>query len=225
MVHVLLINPNTNAVTTGRMVDIAREATGARLEISGRTATQGVPLITNERELAAACLAVPALVSDLPVDCAGIVLSAFGDPGLADLRRQISIPIVGIGEAGIRAAARHRRRFAVATTTLGLRHRIEATIAALGLSACYVGMEVTDGDPAELTADPKRLEAALGLAVSRAIDVRAAQAVVIGGGPLAVAARELTRHFTVPIIEPIPEAVRWLERAMRHRGGNKCPNR
>ena len=42
-----------------------------------------------------------------------------------------------------------------------------------------------------------------------------AQAVVIGGGPLAVVARRLAGRFPVPIIESIPEAVRWLERAIR----------
>ena len=214
MPHVVLINPNTNRATTERMVEIARAAAGGRFTIGGRTATHGVGLITNEKELAAATLAVRALAAKLPANCDGIILSAFGDPGLAELRRRTRIPIAGIGEAGLLAAADGGRRFAIATTTPGLRSSIETMIADLGLSDRYVGTEITEGSPAELTADHQRLETALAAAITRAID-GGAQAVVIGGGPLAVVARRLAGRFPVPIIESIPEAVRWLERAIR----------
>ena len=214
MQHVVLINPNTNRATTERMVEIAREATGGRFTIGGLTATHGVGLITNENELAAATMAVRALAAKLPANCDGIILSAFGDPGLAELRRRTRIPIAGIGEAGLLAAADGGRRFAIATTTPGLRSSIETMIADLGLSDRYVGTEITEGSPAELTADHQRLETALAAAITRAID-GGAQAVVIGGGPLAVVARRLAGRFPVPIIESIPEAVRWLERAIR----------
>ena len=214
MPHVVLINPNTNRATTERMVEIAREAAGGRFTIGSRTATHGVGLITNEKELAAATLAVRALAAKLPANCDGIILSAFGDPGLAELRRRTRIPIAGIGEAGLLAAADGGRRFAIATTTPGLRSSIETMIADLGLSDRYVGTEITEGSPAELTADHQRLETALAAAITRAID-GGAQAVVIGGGPLAVVARRLAGRFPVPIIESIPEAVRWLERAIR----------
>ena len=214
MPHVALINPNTNRATTERMVEIAREAAGGRFTIGGLTATHGVGLITNEKELAAATLAVRALAAKLPANCDGIILSAFGDPGLAELRRRTRIPIAGIGEAGLLAAADGGRRFAIATTTPGLRSSIETMIADLGLSDRYVGTEITEGSPAELTADHQRLETALAAAITRAID-GGAQAVVIGGGPLAVVARRLAGRFPVPIIESIPEAVRWLERAIR----------
>ena len=214
MPHVVLINPNTNRATTERMVEIAREAAGGRFTIGGRTATHGVGLITNEKELAAATLVVRALAAKLPANCDGIILSAFGDPGLAELRRRTRIPIAGIGEAGLLAAADGGRRFAIATTTPGLRSSIETMIADLGLSDRYVGTEITEGSPAELTADHQRLETALAAAITRAID-GGAQAVVIGGGPLAVVARRLAGRFPVPIIESIPEAVRWLERAIR----------
>ena len=217
MPHVVLINPNTNRATTERMVEIAREAAGGRFTIGGLTATHGVGLITNEKELAAATLAVRALAAKLPANCDGIILSAFGDPGLAELRRRTRIPIAGIGEAGLLAAADGGRRFAIATTTPGLRSSIETMIADLGLSDRYVGTEITEGSPAELTADHQRLETALAAAITRAIDVGGAQAVVIGGGPLAVVARRLAGRFSVPIIEPIPEAVRRLERALLDR--------
>ena len=214
MPHVVLINPNTNRATTERMVDIAREAADGRFTVAGLTAAQGVELITTGKELATAALGVTALAAELPATCDGIILSAFGDPGLAELRRRARVPVVGIGEAGLLAAANGGRRFAIATTTPGLQSSIETMIADLGLSDRYLGTELTEGDPAELTGDPQRLETALAVAIARAIDAGRAQAVVIGGGPLAVVARRLAGRFPVPIIEPIPEAVRWLRREL-----------
>ena len=214
MPHVVLINPNTNRATTERMAEIAREAADGRFTITGLTAAHGVGLIATANELATAALAVTALAAKLPAPCDGVILAAFGDPGLAELRRRTRVPIAGIGEAGLLAAAEGGRRFAIATTTPGLKSSIEAMIVDLGLSDHYVGTEITEGDPAELTADPQRLETALAAAIARTIDA-GAQAVVSGGGPLAVVARRLAGRFAVPIIEPIPEAVRWLQRALR----------
>ena len=70
--------------------------------------------------------------------------------------------------------------------------------------------ELETGDPIALTASVAELEIALAEAVRTAIQTRDIEAVVIGGGPLAVAARTLAPQFQIPIIEPIPAAVRIL---------------
>jgi Asp/Glu/hydantoin racemase len=57
-------------------------------------------------------------------------------------------------------------------------------------------------------ADPHHLLKAREIACQEAITQLGAEAIVIGGGPLAHAARAIQSHFTVPIVEPVPEAVR-----------------
>jgi Asp/Glu/hydantoin racemase len=56
-------------------------------------------------------------------------------------------------------------------------------------------------------AEPAGLKAALEGAIRRALDESAADAVIIGGGPLAAAAAALRPRLAVPIIEPVPAAV------------------
>jgi allantoin racemase len=56
-------------------------------------------------------------------------------------------------------------------------------------------------------ADARRLEAALADACRLAQRKDHPAAIVIGGGPLAVAARALRRRLMLPIIEPVPNAV------------------
>jgi allantoin racemase len=207
---IVLINPNTNAETTERMTVIAREAAGPGIEIRPLTARFGVPLITTLQEADVGRDAVVALVPAIPTECAGIIISAFADPGLAELRALLAVPIVGIAEAGLSEAGKGGRRFAVVTTTPGLVPAIDAKVGMLGLSAGYAGVFLTPGDPIALTNAPDALESALAEAVRSAIRTRAVEAVVIGGGPLAIAARNLAEQFPVPIIEPIPAAVRRL---------------
>ena len=107
-------------------------------------------------------------------------------------------------------AAHGSRRFGVATVTPELVAAIDGRAAQLGLGAYYTGIRLTEGDPRALAADPKALEEALAGAVLQCIEEDGAQSVIIGGGPLGEAAMGLTGRFGVPVIAPIPAAVRYL---------------
>jgi len=205
--RLLLINPNTDAATTARMAEIARGAI-AGVTIETATARSGARLITNPAQLAAAALAVDALLDDAALDgIDGVIIAAFGDPGLAELRRRLSIPVTGIAEAAMAKAAEGDRRFSVATTTPELADGIRAAADAYGHRKLLISIRATIEDPAALMADERRLVEALAAACDSALRVDGAQAVVIGGGPLAQAARVLRDRFAEPIIEPLPAAV------------------
>jgi allantoin racemase len=208
--RVLLINPNTNRATTEAMVEIAR-ASDPFARIDGATVRTGAPLLVDEALLAKGAQATVDLVR--ATDFAGFdggVVAAFGDPGLETARSICRVPLVGIAEAAMAEAAADRRRFVVVTTTPLLVGAIERRAAAYGHGAAFGGVRLTAGDLNALMADPAALEAALARACERTIAEDGAEAIVIGGGPLAVAARALAPRFAVPIVEPIPAAMRLL---------------
>lgn len=217
--RLLLVNPNTSAATTAAMVDIARDEAARRAVIDGLTAPSGAPLITVEAALEAAAHAVaslgPAILADGPD---GVIVSAFGDPGLEALRTVLPIPVTGIAEAGLAEAGEGGRRFCVVTTTPDLKATIERTARRYGHAENFTGVWLTPGEPAALMNDPARLVEALRNACLQAIREADVEAIVIGGGPLAVAARNLKDNIGVPLIEPVPCAVRLaLKRAEQHR--------
>lgn len=203
--RLLLINPNTSAATTDAMLAIARDAAPDGVVIEGATARFGAALITDEAALSVAAEAV--LDVPRPGGLDGIIVAAFGDPGLGTLRRSLAIPVTGIAEAGMAEAARHGR-FVVVTTTPALAGSIARTAARYGHGQAFAGVRLTTGEPADLMADPARLFTALASACRDAIGEDGASAIVIGGGPLATAAHALRQSITVPVIEPIPAAVR-----------------
>jgi Asp/Glu/hydantoin racemase len=208
--EILLINPNSSVATTEMMVRIAASTAPDGFNIRGATATRGPPMIVSKSQLAASADEVVAIgLSEAP-SVSGIIVGAFGDPGLDTLLRSITIPAAGLCEAAMREAASTSRRFGVATTTPDLAAVINAKPAELGLNDLYTGIRLTPGDPLLLTQDLDRLDIALETAIRECVDLDGAEAVIIGGGPLAQAASRLAPRFGIPIIEPIPAALRQL---------------
>jgi Asp/Glu/hydantoin racemase len=216
--RILLINPNSSRATTEMMVGIARETLPAGFVVEGVTAARSPPMIVTRAALDAAGPEVVAIGVAQAAHYAGVIVSAFGDPGLAELRARVAIPAVGICEASMLAAAQGGRRFGVATVTPDLEVPIAKRAAALGLAERYTGIRCTPDDPVALAADAHRLRDGLEAAVRACIEHDGAEAVLIGGGPLGEAAAHLQQMFSTPIIAPIPCAVERLIGMLR-RGG------
>lgn len=205
MARIHLINPNTSVATTDMMVAIARAVAPADILIEGLTAQRGVPLIVEPVSLATAATAVMELSNALTGD--GVIVAAFGDPGADALSATLSMPVIGIGEASILTASHGNRRFSIVTTTPMLEASIRQRVAKLGSTGALASIRSTSADPHALTANPAALETALRTLAARCIAEDGAEAIIVGGGPLSLAARAIARHLPVPLIEPIPCAV------------------
>lgn len=131
-------------------------------------------MILETEELNAAAPGVVELGIAKPRDVAGIIVSAFGDPGLAELSRLVDVPVVGIAEAAMLEASAGSRRFGIATVTPSLAGPIAARARDVGVADLYVGIRLTPQDPLTLVADPSQLAEA----VRQSIDEDAAEAVV-----------------------------------------------
>ena len=205
--HILLINPNSSQATSAMMQAIAQRAAGDALAVAVATAERSPTMIVSEKDLIASAEEVVEIGMRHAPDCVGIVVSAFGDPGLEALRRRVDIPVAGICEASMRMASQGGRRFGVATTTPLLVDAIAARAEALELGDLLTGIRCTAGDPEALTGDKSALTQALGEMVEACIAVDGAEAVIIGGGPLGEAAGALQPWFSNPVVSPIPCAI------------------
>jgi allantoin racemase len=98
--RLLLINPNTNADTTALMVVRARVAAPPGVTIEGATVREGAPLLVDPTLLAGGARAVERLVADMDLSgFDGLVVAAFGDPGIDAVRSLVDVPVTGIAEA------------------------------------------------------------------------------------------------------------------------------
>lgn len=206
LIHV--VNPNTSTAVTALMVARARAVVPIGMKIDGMTAPAGVALITDRSGLTFAASEVVSMQPQFTGQ--GVIVAAFGDPGVDYLRAALKIPVIGIGEAAMRAAAAGGRRFSIVTTTPKLRPDIRARAISCGVADRLASIRITGQDPVALTNDPVQLEAALQDLVDRCIANDGAEAVIIGGGPLAAAASAIARRTPIEIIEPVPAAVAWM---------------
>lgn len=219
---VLLINPNTSETTTAMMHRLARAVLPETFELQSATAARGAPMITTAAELATSVDEVLTIGRARADGVSAIVVCAFGDPGAAVLRAEISVPVIGIGEASMREAALGGRRFGVATTTQGLDVAIVEAAARYGFEALFTGCRIPADDPLQLAAHPALQVERLAEAVTACIELDGAGAVVIGGGPLGQSAAELEARVgafgDVPVIAPIAAAMRAVAAQLSAKG-------
>jgi Asp/Glu/hydantoin racemase len=209
-----LINPNTDSKTTSSMLRLAEAAAAEGVEVQGHTAPTGVPLITNEEALGRAAAVVATMGTSIQDSgAAGIVIGAFGDPGLYALRTTVSIPVTGIAEASMMEAALGGD-FSVVTTTPLLADTIRGAARRYGCGSALRSVRITAGDTVKVMADADLLEQALAAACHEAIALDGAKSIVIGGGPLAFLAQRLRSYLPVPVIEPVGAAIRLTESRM-----------
>lgn len=211
--RVLLINPNSSEATTGMMCEIAQKTAGERLAFYAKTANLNPVMIVNGEQLSASEAQVIKIGQAGKPNCSGIIISAYGDPGVDFLRNELDVPVIGICEASMLVAAADQRKYGVATVTPDLAVQIANRAKYLGFAHLYTGIRCTPGDPREIAGQPERLIEELGHAVELCL-LDGAEAVVIGGGPLGEAAEQLQKMFDVPIIAPISSAVELMVKAI-----------
>lgn len=207
---IVLINPNSNTDATDSMTALAQEAAGGKARIVGRTNDGAPRLLTNPEDMARAATGVVDLGrAAIREGAAAVIVSAFSDPGLAELRDALpDTVVVGIGEQAFHEAARNGRSFAILTITPdpALVESFHAKARELGYERQFKGVRVTPGDPKELVERPEQLDAALTDAVERAVRENGAEAVIMGGGPLSAPAMRIQSRFDVPLVVAVTAA-------------------
>lgn len=214
-----LLNPNTNAATTAMMTALANQEGGGEADFTGQTMASGPAIITDETALHAAAAQIEQAGMEAERACFdGVLIAGFGDPGLLALRDRVAIPVTGIAEAGMGEAGAAGRRFSIVTTTPRLKLAIFEAARRYGHGDALVSVRITPGDPLTVMSDAAALPAALLKLCEQAAREDGAQAIVIGGGPLAAAARIIAGELAVPIVEPIAAGARLaMRRALRQR--------
>lgn len=208
MKRIVLVNPNTSATSTALMLTIAREHLAKDFSLEAATAPSGPRLIANPDQLRAACDVVAGMAPSLAPQADGVIVSGFGDPGVEELRRTLSVPVIGIAEAAMHEAASFGAPFAVVTTTPALLFTISAFAEKLGLGSLLASVHTTEGAPEDVMSNSELLVDELERIARLAVEDNGAETIIVGGGPLAAAARTLRDRLPVRMIEPIPAAMR-----------------
>ena len=104
MTDILLLNPNTSADMTTRMLAAAEAVAAPGTRLHPMTAPRGVPYIATRAEAQIGGAIALEMLAERHRTVDAAILAAFGDPGLLGARELFDIPVVGMAEAAMLAA-------------------------------------------------------------------------------------------------------------------------
>jgi allantoin racemase len=141
------------------------------------------------------------------------VIACFGDPGLNSARATVDVPVLGIAQAAMHAAALLAGDFSVVTS-------MSATVPRAWELARYytprqcLGVHATDIPVLRIDADPGTVEP-IGDHCERALKTDGSHAIVLGCAAMARFAAPLHRRLGVPVIDGVAAATVLAESLVR----------
>jgi allantoin racemase len=199
-IRLLIVNPNTSVSVTRWLAEEAKRVAGGRAEIAAVNAPSGLSAIQIPDDLLqAAKVIVGTIEADAAADVA--IIAAFGDPGLTEARARLAIPVMGLGEAGLRAAA--SRRFSIVTLGEEMRAALVERVRSLGLEDRLAEIRILPVSIPEMIANR---EANLGALVD-AIRACAEDAVLLGGAPLAGLGVKMAKETGLTVLDGVEASV------------------
>jgi Asp/Glu/hydantoin racemase len=217
--NILLINANTSADITAKLVGIARGMAPPGVTITGATGRFGARYIASRAASAiAAHAAIDAYAAAGPADA--VLIGCFGDPGLDALRELAPVPVLGLADAS--AAAAQGRRFGVVTGGSAWKPMLEEFFAARGHAARLAGVRTVAPTGGEIARDPDAALALLAATCRDCVEKDGAEVVILGGAGLAGLAARL--DAPVPVLCSVEEGIRATLAALGQRGAGMLPH-
>ena len=210
---VKVVNPNTTESMTRLIEASARAAAAPDSKVVAATSRSGPASIESHYDEA---LSVPGLLAEITggEQADGFVVACFGDPGLDAAREAAGGPVVGIAEAGMRAATYLARSFAVVTTLARTRGRAEELVDRYGVRRYCRAVRACDVPVLELGTDPEA-RARILRECRAAIEQDGAEAIVLGCAGMAELCAGLRAELGVPVIDGVAAGVAAVEGLVR----------
>jgi allantoin racemase len=111
--RILVINPNISESVTELIEREARRVASQGTELTFATAPFGVEYIETRMEALMGGYAAACIAAERHGEYDGVVIAAFGDPGLLGIKEMLNVPVVGMTEAALASASLLGQRFSI----------------------------------------------------------------------------------------------------------------
>ncbi len=208
--RVLLVNPNTTASMTARMLDAASGVVSAGTGIVAVTAEYGPESIEGYYDEA---FSIPAMLDAVKAhpEVSGVVVGCFDDTGVDAARCVTSAPVIGICQAAMQVASIVSGGFTVVTTLGRSVPAIEHLARRYGYADLCRGVRASEIPVLALEDAASGARAQLRAEVRRALDEDGCESIVLGCAGMVDMARSLSEELAVPVIEGVTAAVKIVE--------------
>lgn len=207
MVRVLLVNPNTTASMTAAIAVSARAAARPTTDVRAINPVDGPVSIENEED-ERRC--IPGLLEEVQRAAAAddppdaYVIACFGDPGLDEVRAAVDVPVLGIAQAAMHAAALTAGSFSVVTSMSATVPRAWELAKTYTPARC-LGAYASDIPVLRIDSDPTTIDP-IGDLCAAALARDGSRAIVLGCAAMAKFAAPLTARLGVPVVDGVVAA-------------------
>lgn len=207
MPRLLLINPNTSATVSQRLLEHAHglyPATSQGWQV--HTARLGAPYIACEASYSVAGYAVldawAQAMHTQPMEPDAVLIACFGDPGLLALRQLCPVPVTGLAEAAFEQACK-LGPFAIVTGGAAWKPMLERLAYSLGMSNALHRLETVEMTGAQMLENPAHAIEQLTHVCQRIATDPAIKSIIIGGAGLAGLAQRMQAAVHIPLIDSV----------------------
>ncbi|MDP9884586.1 Asp/Glu/hydantoin racemase [Sinomonas atrocyanea] len=209
--RLLVINPNISEDVTSLIRTEAERSAAPGTELLVRTAAHGVEYIETRFESLVAAGAVAELIAEHAGEVDGVVVAAFGDPGMPALKELVSVPVVGITEAALCAAALTGRRFSIIAISDRITAWYRECVEGFGLGSRLASIRSIKDALRGIGSVQEDFRPTLVELARLAVAEDGADVVILAGAPLAGLARDVADEIPVPVIDGIGAGIRLTE--------------
>ncbi|HEY9357670.1 MAG TPA: aspartate/glutamate racemase family protein [Arthrobacter sp.] len=215
----LVINPNISDDVTALIESEALRSAAPGTELVVRTAAHGVEYIETRFESLIAAGAVAELIAEYAGQVDGVVVAAFGDPGMPALKELVDVPVIGITEAALCAAALQGQRFSIIAISDRITAWYRDCVEHFGLGGRLASIRSINQSLNSIGSVQADFKDTL-LALSRqAVEEDGADVVILAGAPLAGLARDFEGQIPVPVVDGISAGIRMTEAVVALQSG------
>ena len=208
---ILLLNPNTSAAVTDRMLAVAQDVASSSTEIIPLTAPRGVPYIATRAEaLIGGTIALEMFAEHLS-DVDAVIIAAFGDPGLGAMRELASVPVIGLAAAAILTSCMLGRRFSIVSFAQALGPWYEECVDYHGLRGRLAAIRLAEAPFTSVADVQNEMMDLIVEMANRTAVVDEADVVILAGAPLAGLAERIADRVSVPVVDGVAAATRQAE--------------
>jgi allantoin racemase len=209
--RIAIVNANSTAVFTDRLVAEARLVAAERTQIVGMT-SDGPPSVESHVEEALAAVGVVARVQQGErEDVDAYVIACFGDTGVMAAREVARGPVVGMTEAALFTACLLAARFSIVTLPPRTIVHARRVIHEYGLETRVGGIRAIAAEVADAAAEESALLGPMLDESRRALADDGAEAIVLGCAGIAGLVRPLSEALGVPVIDGVAAGVKMAE--------------
>ena len=209
--NIVLINPNTTEAMTARMHAAVTSLLGEGVNLTSLTAEYGAPSIEGYYDEVFAVPPMIEMLTPMVERIDGVVVGCFDDTGVDALRSLLPVPVVGICQAAMQAAAVVANRFSVITTLPVSIPALENLVVRYGYGHMCSRVRAADVPVLDLEDNEDVASRLIIEQLEAALAEDGAEAIILGCAGMVDLSRTLSDRYSVPVIEGVGAAVKLVE--------------